>query len=337
MKKNFPALLLALSLLLCACSVKAPARSEATAPTEYTSPYAPVTAVDHCLVEPDVRALMSEKDMAAYRVLMDAMLSRMPQITLETDAVTPEYLLDLLRRSPYYYFVSSAELSGDTVAFTYAYPAEEQNEMLSFIDEQLLRIANHEASPDDNALDVILKVYLAVTHEMTYDSERTDNKQLGSPLFIYPADEIYKALRDKKSLCYGFAYTMRCALQLRGIDCFCVYGLCTARGDGHEWIVFRYDDEWFHCDPGWDRVTEDYAKLIHFGKTDREREVDTLEMTDFLSCHDPSFGDVTCTDDRFGIFRNIVRFSYISGHRFYMVDLFDNEKIFDTETFSFVD
>ncbi len=335
MKKTafFPALLLAVCLILCSCKVGAPVKEDADISTEYR--YAPVSSLDHCVLEPDDRALLSETDMTAYRALMDAMLTRRDSVSLTLDTVSVEYLLDLLQQSPYYFFVSGANVDGDTVRFSYAYPAQKQSEMLDFMDEQLLRIANHEADEDDNRLDAILKIYLAVTHEMSYDSERTDNKELGSPLFTYPADEVYKALRDKKSLCYGFAYIMRFALLQRGVDCFCIYGLCTARGDGHEWIVFRYDDKWFHCDPGWDRVTDDYAKLIHFGKTDRERVVDTLEMTDFASYHDAGFGDIKCTDERFRIFRGINRFSYISGHRFYMTDIYGDEYIFDTETFSF--
>lgn len=338
MKVKLTALLLAVCLMLGACSSKsAPAKKEAEEPTEYTETYPRLTQIDHCVLEPDDRARLSEKDKLAFRALTEAMLARHDSIVLDTDAATAAVLLDLLRESPYYYFLSKADVDGDTVRFSYAYPAEEQQEMLTFIDEQMLRIANHEASENDNALDVILKIYLAVTHEMTYDLERTDNKELGSPLFRYPADEIYKALRDKKSLCYGFAYVMRFALLQRGVDCFCVYGLCSAHDDGHEWIIFRYDDTWFHCDPAWDRVSNGYSKLVHFGKTDLEREIDTLVMTDFSSYHDPEFGEIKCTDERFQILRGMTRLTYIGGHHYYMTDLKNKEYVFDTETFSFID
>lgn len=337
MKRSLTAVLIAVCLLLSACSSAAPAKEDATAPTEYTVLYPTVSEIDHCVLEPDDRARMTEKDMIAYRALMGAMLDRDDSVTLRPDTADVDFLLDLLRESPYYYFLSDASVSGDTVHFAYAYPASEQNEMLSFIDEQMLRISNNLASPGDNTLDVILKIYLAVTHEMTYDKERTDNKLLGSPLFIYPADEIYKALRDKKSLCYGFAYVMRFALLQRGIDCFCVYGLCTAHGDGHEWIVFRYDGEWFNCDPAWDRANAYLSKLIHFGKTDREREVDTLVPEDFSSYHDASFGPVTCTDTRFQLIRGINKYSYISGHRYSVTDIHNRQYIFDSESFSIID
>lgn len=339
MKRKLTALLLAVCLMLGACSAADThtGGEETESPTEYTEAYKPVTQIDHCVLEPDDRARLSEKDMLAFRSLTEAMLARRDSITIEPDNVSVGDLLDLLRESPYYYFLKKAQVDGSTVRFTYAYPAEKQQEILTFLDEQLLRISNYEASDSDNALDVILKVYLAVTHEMIYDLERTDNKELGSPLFTYPADEIYKALRDKKSLCYGFAYIMRFALLQRGIDCFCVYGLCTAHDDGHEWIVFRYDDTWFHCDPAWDRANNDYSKLIHFGKTDVEREADTLVMTDFSAYHDPAFGDVKCTDERFSILRGVIRYTYTSGHHYYMTDLHNKQSVFDSETLTFVE
>ena len=336
MKKSLTALLIAVCLLLGACTAGDPAQEEPTQPTEYTAAFPTVTEIDHCVLEPDDRARLSEKDMKAFRRLMDAMLARWDEVSIYPDTVTVDDLLRLLQESPYYYFLSATTVERNSVRFTYAFPAKTQKEMLAFIDEQMLRIANHEAEPEDNELDVILKIYRAVTREMTYDSDRTDNKMLGSPLFVYPADEIYKALRDKKSLCYGFAYVMRFALLQRGIDCFCVYGLCTTRGDGHEWIIFRYDGEWFHCDPTWDRVSDEYTKLIQFGKTDRERETDALKMTDFSTYHDPAFGDVKCTDTRFELVRNINRCTYIDGHRYFMTDIKKQEKTFDSEAFSFV-
>lgn len=337
MKTKLTALLLAVCLLLAACSAGDPAQEEKTDPTEYSATYKPISQIDHCVLEPDDRARLSDRDRLAYRSLTESMLARRDSITLDPDTVSVDNLVDLLRESPYYYFLKSTQIDGSTVRFTYAYPADKQQEMLTFIDEQMLRIANHEAKDSDNALDVILKVYLAVTQEMEYDLKRTDNKELGSPLFTYPADEIYKALCNKKSLCYGFAYVMRFALLQRGIDCFCVYGLCTAHNDGHEWIVFRYDDKWFHCDPAWDRAKEGHSKLLHFGKTDREREVDTLVMTDFSSYHDPGFGEVKCTDERFSILRGVVRYTFASGHRYYMTDVNDKQYVFDTETQAFVE
>lgn len=297
----------------------------------------PLTRIDHCVVEPDARMRMSEKDMLAYRKLTEAMLSRRDSVEIEPDTVTADYLLDRLRRGPYYYFLSEAVSTDNEIRFRYAYTAEQQEEMLSFIDNEMLRIVNYETDEDDNQMDMILKIYLAVTHEMTYDTERTDNKKLGSPLFEYPADEIYKALRDKKSLCYGFAYVLRFAFLQRDIDCFCVYGLCTTHGDGHEWVVFRYGEEWYHCDPAWDRVDGGYSKLIHFGKTDRERAADSLVPEDFASCHDPSFGAIECTDDLFSIFRGIRRFSYAGGHRWFTVDIHSKESYFDSGTFTFTD
>lgn len=331
MKKILLSLLLVLSLLLASC---APAADQNSAvPDETATEYLAVTEIDHCAVEPDDRAAMSDDDRAAYRRMMDAMLSHQYELTVQGMAGRLDYLLDLMRRSPYYFFLSGARTDGDRVLYSYAYTAEEQQEVLSYMDTELLQIANANAAPTDNELDTILKVYGAVTHRLNYDHERTDNKQLSSPLFDYPADEVYKALRDGKSLCYGFAYILCFALLQRGIDCFTVYGQCRARDMGHMWNIFRYDGAFFHCDPSWDRAEGAYAKLYHFGKTDDERFADTLEARDFADTHLAAYGAVQCDDTRFSIFRDIDRFTYVTGHRFFLKSNSGKEYIFDTSRF----
>ena len=327
-------LLLAAALLLCSCTAEK-ADDTPTDPLYNDEAFYPIDAIDPCVVEPDERGAMSPDDTEQYRRLMDTMLERGAEISLG-DESRAEFLLDLLKQSPYYFFVESAEVDGGTVRFTYAYSAEEQESMRRFIDDEILKIANCKAEPGDNKLDVVLKIYFAMAHRLTYDDNREDNKELGSPLFDYPADEIYKALRDGTSLCYGFAYVMRYALLQRGIDCFCVYGECRAHDMGHEWLIFEYDGVYFNCDPAWDRAVSGYAKLVHFGKTDDERIGDTLAARPFEEYHEENFGAVKCTDGRFSIFRAIVRFSYIEGHRWFMEDRDDKQYVFDTEKFRFV-
>ena len=337
MKKILLAWILAIALVLGACGQADPASvpdPDPTDATEYPAAYRAITAIDHSVLEPDERAALTQEELAAYRVLTDALLARDDQAILDVDASRTEYLLDLLRESPYYFFASDAKAEGICVKFTYAYSAGEQQRMQELMDSELLEIANKYAAPDDNELDIVLKIYSAVTHRIRYDLEREDNKQLGSPLFDYPADEVYKALRDGKSLCYGFAYIMRYALLQRGIDAFCVYGDCLAREAGHEWVVFRYDGQYYHCDPAWDRAEDEYAKLLHFGKTDGERIADTLVMRDFSEYHEADYPAVVCSDDRFEIFRDIVRFSYANGHCFYIENRKGKEAFFDTETFT---
>ena len=325
MKKTLLAILLAAVLLLSACGSGTIEETR----SEYTS----VIAIDPCAVEPDVRDRMTDGDRAAYRELMDAVLAQSPSVTLSPETVDINFLLDLLRRSPYGFFLSNASVDGDTVSLRCAYSADEQEQMRALIDDAFLEIVNSHASPEDNELDTILKLYSAVASRIDYDDFRTDNKELGSPLFDYPSDEIYKALTEGKALCYGFAYVLRFALLQRGIDCFCVYGQCHAHNSGHEWIVFRYDGAWFHCDPAWDRAGDFYPKLLHFGKTDAERAADTLEPRDFSDYHTAAYADLACTDNRFSIFRGMVRFSYVSGHRFRLEDREGKSCLFDTDTF----
>ncbi len=294
--------------------------------------YIAIHEIDHYVVEPDDKLHMSDDDRANYKKLMDALLSRKKSVKLSDDSVKNEYYIDLLKQSPYCFFADSYTLSSDTVTFTYAYSKDEQQDMLTFLDGKFLDIVNSNASADDNELDKTLNIYGAVARSMTYDHTRKDNKQLDSPLFNFPSDEVYKALKDEKSVCYGFAYTLRFALLQAGIDCFCVYGPCSSHGEGHMWNIFKWNDEFYTCDSAWDRSDDGYAQLFHFGKTDKEREADTLERTGFSSAFFDEYGKVECTDDTFKMFRGVDRFTYVSPHTYYIVYYDKDDAVFDTET-----
>lgn len=331
--KKITAVLLCICMLflMCSCNIQNKIQS-ATEPDH--NEYMIITQIDHCVVEPDDKLHMTDEDEEFYRKLMDAMLEQKESVKLSDDSSKNEYYLDLLKQSPYFFFVDKYETDNNCVTFTYKYAKEEQDKKLKFIDEKFLDIVNSHANKDDNTLDRILNIHWAVAHSMTYDHARTDNKQLDSPLFQYPSDEIYKGLKTGESLCYGFAYTLRFAFLQAGIDCFCVYGPCTYHGEGHMWNVFKYDGEFFTCDSAWDRSDDGYAQLAHFGKTEKERKVDTLTISGFSSTFFEEYGKVECTDDRFKIFRNVDRYSLYDTHQYYLVDFEQNSYMFNTETFT---
>ncbi len=320
-------------LTLCSCNTQSTTPTaeipQATVDTDYMA----ITKINHYVVEPDDKLHMTDADTAHYKNLMDAMLNREKSVTLSSDVEKNEFYVDLLRQSPYYFFLSKCKIKGDKAELSYAYSKAQQEKMLAFIDNSFLEIVNSNATENDNTLDKILNVHCAVAKSMTYDHERKDNKQLNSPLFKYPDDEIYKALKDKKSVCYGFAYTLRFALLQYDIDCFCVYGPCSGRGEGHMWNIFRYNGEFYTCDSAWDRADDGYAGLFHFGKTDKEREADTLTRTDFSSTFFEEYGEIKCTDDTFKIFRGIGRYTFIDTHTYFFEDYNSKEYIFDTTTF----
>ncbi len=324
-------IILSLIISLCGCSdtsISVIKGADATTQSDYMA----ITKIDHCVVEPDDKLYMTDEDELYYEKLMNAMLNRNNMVQLSSDKTKNEYYIDLLKQSPYYFFLSNCTIKGDTVHLSYEYPKVKQDEMLDFIDSTFLEIVNTHCSENDNTLDKILNVHGAVARYMTYDHKRTTDKQLDSPLFKYPDDEIYKALRDKKSVCYGFAYTLRFALLQLDIDCFCVYGPCHSRGEGHMWNIFKYNDKFYTCDSAWDRSDEDYARLYHFGKTDKEREADTLKRSGFSSQFFEEYGKVECIDETFKIFRDIERYTYVNTHTYYCVDFDTNEYLFNTET-----
>lgn len=333
--KRLISLLITIFVVLSLCSCDNQSTTDSTTKNiqeTINTDYMAITEIDHCVVEPDDKLHMTADDEMHYRALMDAMLNRESSVTLSADAEKNEYYIDLLKQSPYYFFLSECKLKGDKVHLSYAYSKSQQNKMLTFIDNSFLEIVNSNATKNDNTLDKILNVHGAVARAMTYDHDRQDNKQLDSPLFEYPSDEIYKALKDKKSVCYGFAYTLRFALLQLDIDCFCVYGPCSGRGEGHMWNIFKFEDKFYTCDSAWDRADDGYAGLYHFGKTDKEREGDTLTRTNFSSKFFEEYGEIECTDETFKIFRGIGRYSFVNTHTYYIKDYESNEYFLDTET-----
>ncbi len=323
MKRIF-ALILTAAVLLSACSFHV-ADTDGRI-TEYVA----LTSINHYVVEPDERAVMTDEDERLFRGMVDAMLARAPSAALPDDKEHAALLIDCLRQTPYFFFVDSYTVEDGAIHLSYAYDSDRMEEMLAFMDEQLLLIANHEASDTDNALDTVLKVYHAVTH-MTYDKERTTDKEVTSPLFVYPADEIYKALRDNRSVCYGFAYIMRYVLLQYDIDIFCVYGEVTSKNEGHMWNIVRLSDSYYHIDAGWDRDRGLYSRLMMFGKTDAERRADGIAFGDFADDHYAAYGAVVCDDTRFSFFRNVSRFSPAGEHSFYL-EAGDNGYLYHTDT-----
>ena len=330
---------LLLMLSLCSCDVMPKKEIDNTKATQQQSQsddteYKIITQIDHCAVEPDDKLHMTDEDEEYYKKLMNAMLQQNPSVILSDSKKSNEFYIDLLRQSPYFFFVDEYKLSGNEVQFSYKYEKDEQDKKLNFIDEKFLNIVNTNASEDDNTLDTILNIHGAVARSMTYDHKRTDNKELDSELFQYPSDEIYKALKTEESLCYGFAYTLRFALLQAGIDCFCVYGPCRNRGEAHMWNIFKYNGKFYTCDSAWDRSDGGYAQLAHFGKTEREREVDSLYISGYSSTFFEEYGEIECTDDSFRMFRDVDRYTFVNTHT-YFLETFDYEEyIFDTETFT---
>ncbi len=331
-------LCLCLFVSLCSCTVDTKSKEteniEATQ-TENTEPeYKIITEINHCAVEPDDKLHMTDDDEMYYEKLMDAMLSQEPSVTLSNDADKNEFYIDLLKQSPYFFFVDEYKLNDNEVQLSYKYEKNEQNEKLKFIDEKFLDIVNCHANENDNTLDRILNIHGAVARSMTYDHARKDNRELSSPLFQYPSDEIYKAFKTEKSVCYGFAYTLRFALLQAEIDCFCVYGPCRNQGEAHMWNIFKYNGKFYTCDSAWDRSDGGYAQLAHFGKTEREREVDSLYVSGYSSTFFEEYGEIECTDDMFKIFRNIDRYTFVNTHTYFLETFDRDEYTFDTETFT---
>ena len=321
---------LILVILLSGCFAENVKEPEKATPDEE---YIALDRIDHSVLEPDEEIMLTDDERKIYSSLVESIIQGKSMAALTQNEETNNLYIEFLKENPYFFLVDEYEIKDGYLMLTYDYPIEKQYEIVGFMDGEFLKIVNYEMTKDDNQLDRMLKIYSYITKNYVYDSKRKDNKELSSPLFRYPDDEVYKILRDKKSLCFGFAYVLKfCYLQY-GIKSFNVYGFCKRSGNGHMWVIFEYEGEYYNCDAGWDLSDEGYSKLRNFGKTDNERMVDTLEFEDFSTYHFKEYGEVKCTDERFKIFRGIIRFTYVKDHEFFMVDWQKNQYIFDTETF----
>lgn len=328
--KKFLGLLLIPIVLLSSCGITKSTTEETN------SGYMFIKNINHYVLEPDDKIILSEEEYDGYKKLMDTMLSGKEKVNLTVDKNKIQFLLDLLKQSPYYFFVSSLDAKENEILFEYKFSKEEQKDKLKIMDDKFLEIVNFQADEDDNQLDHMLKIYRYITKNYKYDYSRTDNVQLGSPLFTYPDDEVYNMIIDKKTHCQGFSFMITFTFLQYDIDCFSVYGQCTAHDEGHMWNVFKYDDEYFACDSAWDISENGYSKLFYFGKTDNERLVDTLVPVDFLSYHNKQYGNVECSDERFKLFRNVSRYTVAGKHR-YFCETHNKERIFDSEKFDWVE
>lgn len=325
MRKALAVVALALCMTLSSCAVN-------TTPAS-TTPYTPVTQVDHYTLEPDETAALPTEEIALYQGMIDAMLAGEESAPAADNEEHNDLLLDLLRESPYFFFVSEAVMRDGRVYFAYAYTQEERDEMLALMDERLLEIVNHDADESDNELDSILKIYHAVT-TMEYDHSRKEEiEDPDSPLFAYPGDEVYRMLNTGEGVCYSFAYVFRLAMQQRGFECFTVRGTSGADHTPHMWNMFRYDDALFYCDPTWDRARDAYSRLDEFGKTEDERQAERVATKTFGTYHFAEYGKVDVVDKRFGIFRGITRFAPAGEHAFLIENFKGEQKIFHTDTF----
>lgn len=298
---------------------------------ETTTEYVRVAQIDYYAVEADDRLTLTDDDIKNYSKLVDAVFGRKESIRLENSEKNVLYT-ELFRQSPYGFFVSEFKVDGNKIELSYSFSEQEQQIMIEFMDRELLSIINSDAQETDNELDIILKIYSAVCRKLAYDYDREDNKQLDSPLFVYPQDEVYKALKTEKSLCYGFAYIFRFAMMQVGIDCFCEYGQCTNRDEAHMWNIFKYNGEFYTCDSAWDRADDGYVKLLNFGKTDNERVSDGLKVVADSIDKNSGYEKFECNSEDFLMFRGIERYTYVSLHSYYMEDFHNKGYTYHSDT-----
>ncbi len=300
----------------------------ATAEIEKINPY---------VIKADVRAYMTESDIALYEKLLDGVFARATRVDLSGDYDANLRAFGALQGNPYYFFIEKLSFTSDHTAvnLTYAYSAEEQTEMRDYMDGEYRSILNSIITPDMNDLDKTLAVYQYFGKRISYDYEWLGALDMASDKFLFPEIEIYQALKTNKGVCHSYSYLCEFALQQLGIECMRLSGDVTGTDEGHMWLVVKLDGHFYHIDPTWDD-NGDTEGLTFFGMTDAERIASGVD--NYGMSYDGAYGEIVCDANTFSAFRGAVDFSFIQGdpHRI-LLDYGGHTVIFDTEAMAVVE
>jgi hypothetical protein len=297
------------------------------------APKVPIlTEIDHYTLDPDDAAHASEEQKAWYRRLVDGVLAREESVTLSDSYDENLYCWGLLMSNPIYFVVEKVDFSSDhkTLLFTYAYSAEEQTEMISFIDKQYLTILNEIIPDDANDLEKVLRVYEYFSSHIEYNYEWLAGLQLAPEDFLYPDIQIYEALSTNFGVCHSYTYLCEFAFALLGIDSFGITGYDTNADGYHMWLLVKIDDHFYYLDPTWDRNQDGTVGLRYFGMT-TERRTDTglVDFDNFEAFHEPEYGSVPADDDRFSVLWDTYSFEFGPSHTLILYDEMGNTQIYD--------
>jgi hypothetical protein len=235
--------------------------------------------------------------------------------------------------NPIYFVVDDVDFSADhkTLLFTYAYSAEEQAEMLAFMDEEYLSILNEIIPPEANELEKVLSVYRYFSNRIEYNYEWLADYKLSEDAFLYPDIQIYEALTTNKGVCHSYSYLCEYALTQLGIDCFGAVGHDTNSDDDHMWLLVKIDGDFYYCDPTWDRNADGTVGLRYFGMT-TERRVETglTNFDNFEAFHEDEYGPAPADDNRFAVLWDIANFDFGPDHTLILYDDEGQKKVYDT-------
>jgi hypothetical protein len=315
-------------------TVTSPIVTPSSTETPSSTPFVPIiTEIDHYTLHPDEAAHATYAQKAYYRQLVEAVYARETVVRLSDSYDENLYCWGLLMDNPIYFVVDSVDFSADhkTLLFTYAYSAEEQAEMLAFMDEEYLSILNEIIPQDANELEKVLRVYRYFSNRIEYNYEWLEDYQLSEDTFLYPDIQIYEALKTNKGVCHSYSYLCEYALAQLGIDCFGAVGHDTNADGDHMWILVKIDGNFYYCDPTWDRNADGTVGLRYFGMTtERRAETGLTNFDNFEAFHEDAYGPAPANDGRFSVLWDTASFEFGPEHTLILYDDGGQRNVYDT-------
>ncbi len=293
---------------------------------------AEIDQINPYVIKADVRAYMTETDVALYEKLLDGVFARAARVTLSDDYDANLRAFGALQGNPYYFFVDSLTFTANhsAVELTYAYTADEQAEMRAYMDGEYLEILNSAITPEMNELDEVLAVYRYFGERIEYDLDWLGALNMSDDKFLFPEIEIYQALKTGKGVCHSYSYLCEFALQQLGVECLRVSGDIVNSDQGHMWLVLKLNGKFYHIDPTWDD-NGDAEGLNYFGLTDAERA--TSGIGSYNLSYDGAYGEIVCDDDSFAAFRGVLNYQFVEDEpHTVLLEYGDHRAVFNTET-----
>ena len=289
--------------------------------------------INHYTMRNDETYFLTAQDQEYVKVLLEGVLNRAEFVALSKDYDANLRVLIAATENPYWFFVQKETFNKDHtgVYLTYQYGAEEQAQMLDFMDQEYLTILNSIITPEMNDTDKALAVHHYFGQRITYDYDWLDAMNMSDEKYLFPDIVVYEALKTGRGVCHTYSYLCEFALRQLGVECIrFMDDLNGNENDGHMWLLVKLDGTYYHMDTTWDSNGSDMVGLAHFGMTDEERQNDGFDLN--LYTMDSSYHGISCSDSRFQILRDVQDYEYLGNHRWKLYTDSGTEAVYHSDT-----
>lgn len=187
---------------------------------------------------------LSEVERTLYIELLDAIINFRKDIEVSaTDRVIIARVFQgVLSDHPEIFYLSGYtyqhQYGSDKLLFsgTYTMSKDDAIRMKAKLEERADRYL--ENIPQSSDYEKVKYIYESIILNTEYSVDAEDNQNIQSVLL------------NGKSVCHGYAKTMKYLLDKAGIETIMVYGTVSS-GNRHAWNIVRIDGEWYHVDATW--------------------------------------------------------------------------------------